>query len=68
MLNEEQLLQDISDAENVIKETLENLSKKYPSYGFCMASTEDEYSKFGLDNNVRYMVDISCSLKKVNPC
>ena len=68
MLNEEQLLQDISDAENIIKETLENLSKKYPSYGFCMASTEYEYNQFGLDHNVRYMVDISCSLKKVKLC
>lgn len=64
MLNEKQLLKDIRDAEKIIIETLQNLSKKYESYAFDMASTKDIYKKFGLNEETIYLVDISCYLKK----
>lgn len=68
MLNEEQLLKDIRDAKYAIKKTLEDLSIKYPSHEFDMASTKYKYHSVGLDDAYMYMVDISCYLKKDFKC
>ncbi len=63
-MNEETLLNDIVDAKNTIKKTLENLSKKYPAYAFCMASTEYKSGQIGLNIDTFFMIDISCYLKR----
>ena len=63
-MNEETLLNDIVDAENAIKKTLEDLSKKYQAYAFCMASTEYKHEQIGGDSDTFFMIDISCYLKR----
>lgn len=64
MLNEKQLLKDIRNAENSIKETLEKLSKEYPNYSFLLAFTQDERKQMNGENVVIHTIDISCHLKK----
>ena len=63
MINETELLEDIKTAENNIAEILHTLSKKYPTYGFDMASTKQKFETM-LETTTSFIVDIQCHLER----